>query len=547
MSKFNFLFFLILGFLGGIKPLWACTNLIVTKGASTDGSTMLFYANDGEYVPVLPIHKAGTWSESDSLELISWPNGVRCNIHQPKNSFHAVGYHMNEYQVAIGETTFGGRHELHNKKVAQEYWHLMEEAVRRAKTAREAVQVIIDLVAQYGYGSEGESFSIIDPNEAWLLEMIGRGEGEDGALYVAQRIPDGTVLAHANHSRIGTFPLDDPENCLYSADIIEFAIEKGYFNPKAGKAFEFNTAFDPVNPAKLRYCESRVWSLYNRIAPSLQLSTDYCRGVQGAQAYPLWIQPDESLSLEDVKHLVRDHYEGTPWDMRKGVAAGPYGSPNYARPMTWEVDGQACSWERPISTPVTAYSFIAQARGHLPNEIGGIMWYGLDNNYINVYLPVYVASTRMPEAFNNGDINKFSWESAWWVFNFVGNYVNLRYEDMILDVQKEQGKLETELLKSQLGLEARALVLIQQNNQEEAIAMLTAYTQEKAQQVMASWKALGEFLIMKYNDGYVKDQELRIRQQKGRESYYRNALQNDPQRALPVWEDQEGNKEPHNY
>ncbi|BDD01784.1 dipeptidase [Persicobacter psychrovividus] len=526
----------------------ACTNLIVTKGASADGSTMLFYANDGEYIPVLPIHAGQRWSKRDSVELISWPNGVRANIPQPKKSYTALGYHINEYQVAIGETTFGGRHELHNRSVAQEYWHLMEEAVRRAKTAKEAVHIIIDLVEQYGYGSEGESFSIVDPNEAWLLEMIGKGEGSHGALYVAQRIPDGMVVAHANHSRISSFPMNDPENCIYSHDVVSFAVEKGYYDPKSGKPFEFNSAYDPVSPAKLRYCESRVYSLYHRMAPSMDLSSDYCRGVQGAEAYPLWIKPDEKISLKNMMSLVRDHYEGMPWDMRKGIASGAYGSPNYARPMTWKVDDTTCSWERPISTPVTAYSFIAQLRADLPREVGALMWYGLDNNYTNCYMPVYVSSTKMPVAFNTGDINKFSWSSAWWVFNFVGNYVNLRYNDMVKDVQKKQSAIESELIDQQATFEAKVVAELKKNK-KGAIEMMTDYTNNTAESVVADWIDLGQFLIMKYNDGYVKDEQNRIKQKGASESYYRKVLKDDPERKLPVWDQQEehNEKEPSNF
>lgn len=526
---------------------WACTNLLVTPGASADGSQFVFYANDGEYIPSIPRHAARRNTASDSSEWISWPNGLSGRIPEPAQTYATLGYQMNEYQLAVSETTFGGRHELHNRKVFLEYWHLMELALKRARTAREGVKVITDLVAEYGYGSEGESFYLADPKEAWVIEMVGKGEGEKGAIWVALRVPDGMVVAHANMARIGEFPLDDPENCLYAPDVIEFAKRKGYYDAKSGKPFRFNEAYDPATPAKLRYCESRVWSLFNRIAPSQGLKSDYARGVQKAEPYPLWIKPDRKLSLKDVMGLVRDHYEGTPFDMRKTLAAGPYGSPNQPRPMTWEVDGQQCSWERAISTPVTAYSFIAQLRAHMPNEVGGVLWFGLDDTYTNCYVPFYASVKQTPKAYSHGDLNKFSWESAWWTFNFVGNYVNLRYNDMVKDVQQVQSQTEDTFLQRQAAVERTAMALLSEDR-EACLDYLTEYTQQQADQTVARWKQLGEHLIMKYNDGYMKDEKFHLRTEPMQEEWRRKALQDDPGRKLPVWKQRkEKTKEPRNY
>ena len=362
-----------------VSDTYACTNFIVTKGASKDGSVMIVYTCDGEFHPHLRITPSADYKPGEMLQIEDWSGNTLGTIKQVSHTYSIVGPHMNEHQVSIGETTFGGREELVNPSKFLHYWRLMQLALQRSKTALEAVKIITGLAEEYGYRSEGESFSISDPNEVWILEMAGTGPGGEGAVWVARKVPDGYICAHANKSRIGEFPLDDPENCLYSKNVISFAIEKGYYDPKSGEPFRFNDAYDPTNPSNLRYCESRVWSMFNRCAPSLKLSTDYHRGVKGAERYPLWIKPDEKLDVEAVSYIIRDHYEGTEFDMTKGIEAGPFGSPNRCRPLVWEVDEKTAVWERAISSPNTAYSFIAQSRSWLPDEIGGLLWYGYDD------------------------------------------------------------------------------------------------------------------------------------------------------------------------
>jgi dipeptidase len=485
-----------------------CTNLLVTKGASKDGSAFLVYTNDGEWLYRLDHSPAMDHNPADSLEFVS-RYGVKGKISQVPHTYGIIGFQMNEHQLAIGETTFTGREELWNKSKYLEYWHLMKLALERAKNAREAIEVMTGLVEKYGYGSEGESFSIVDPEEAWILEMIGTGTGGDGAIWVAVRIPDGYISAHANMSRIGTFPLDDPDNCLYSKNVISFAIEHNYYNPKSGEPFRFNTAYCPPSPEKLKYSESRVWSLFRRAAPSLQLSTDYMRGVKGADRYPLWIKPDTKLSLKDVMSLVRDHYEGTPFDMTKGLAAGPYGNPNRWRPLQWELDSMQYSWERPVSTYNTAFSYIGQMRSWLPDDIGGVCWFGEDDTYFTCYTPFYAITDSIPEPFTKGDLNKFSRGSAFWIFNAVSNYANIRYSDMTKDIRKVQEEIESEFIEKQDSVEAIAMKL----EGDARRKYLTDYSVNSGEMVFERWTELWEALMTKYNDGYIKDEKGRIREE----------------------------------
>lgn len=503
----------------------ACTNFIVTKGASKDSSTMLVYTNDGEWLYRLYLTEASDHPEGDSIEFTN-RYGVMGKIAQVSHTYAVVGFHMNEFQVAVGETTFVGREELWNKSKYLEYWHLMQLALERAKTAREAVLVMTSLAGEYGYGSEGESFSIIDPDEAWLLEMVGTGDGGEGAVWVAIKIPDGSISAHANMARIGTFPLDDPENCLYSSNIISFATQKGYYDPSSGVPFHFNEVYNPPSPDRLKYCETRVWRLFSRSAPSLDLSPDYHRGVPETERYPIWIKPDKKLSLEDVISLVRDHYEGTPYDMTRGPDAGPFGNPNRWRPLAWEVNGQSYSWERPISTYNTAFSMIAQCRSWLPNPLGGILWFGVDDTYFTCYVPIYCGINKVPDPFATGDINKFSWDSMWWVFNLVSNVANIRYSDMVQDIQPVQQELEHAFLSEQDSLDANLAMLDDTSLKE----ILTDYSIMKSKQVHEKWISLAEHLFTKYNDGYIKNSSGTIRETGYPTDWYNHIIENDPEK-----------------
>ncbi len=505
--------------------VFSCTNLLVTKGASTDGSVMITYTCDGEFHPHMRYISAADYASGDSME-IKDRNGVMHKVPQVSHTYSVVSF-MNEYQLAISETTFDGRRELHNPEGLFHYNLLIRVALQRAKTAREAIQVITSLVDEYGYRSTGESFSIADTKEAWILELIGMGVGRKGAVWVARKIPDGYISAHANKARISTFPLNDKENCLYSPNVISFAIEKGYYNPKSKEPFRFNEAYCPSTPKNQRYASARVWSLFRRAAPSLNLSADYHRAVEGADPYPLWIKPDKKISTSDVFDLMRDHYEGTDFDMTKGIDAGPYATPNRWRPMVWEVDGQEYAWERPISTQQTGFSFVTQSRSWLPNSIGGVLWYGMDDTYTSCYFPLYCGINKIPESYTVGSIKKFSWESAWWVFNFVANYANLKYSYMYQDIKTVQQELEQDFLNRQAIIEEAALAL---NNIDKELltTFLTDYSVSKGEMVFERWRELGESLITKYNDGYIKDKNGRPRENGYSEEWSRKVLKERP-------------------
>ncbi len=521
-----FLFSLIIS-----ESVYPCTNYLVTKGASKDGSTFLVYTNDGEWLYKPGITPAKDHKEGGSVSFTS-RSGVKGKIPQILHTHAVVGFQMNEFQVAIGETTFTGREELWNKSKYLEYWHFMSLALLRAKTAREAVMVITSLAEKYGYGSEGESFSIIDPEEAWILEMIGTGTGGEGAIWVAVKIPDGYVSAHANMARIGEFPKNDPDNCLYSDNVESFAIEKGYYDPASGKPFAFNEAYNPPSPDRLKYCESRVWMLFDKTAPSLKLSSNYHRGVEDAERYPLWIKPDNKIGLEEIISMIRDHYEGTPYDMTEGIEAGPFGNPNRIRPLNWEVDGEKCSWERPVSTYNTAFSFIAQARSYLPDEIGGIVWFGVDDTYFSCYVPFYCSITEIPKPFTIGDINKYSRESAWWSFNFVSNFANIRYSYMIKDIQKVQEELEHSFFVMQDSVETKA----KQLKKKKRIRFLTEYSAFQGELAHKKWNELGEHLITKYNDGYIKNDKGHPEEAGYPEEWYKNLIILEPEKfKIPYW------------
>lgn len=527
-------------FLLGLTPALPCTNILVSPGASKDGSAMIVYLNDGEWIQQLEKypaadHPAGSWRGIGSGR-----------VKQVPHTYGRIGFQMNEKQVAIGETTFTGREELWNHDFFLKYWHLMELALERAASAREAIRVMTSLVEEYGYGSEGESFSIADKHETWILEMIGTGEGKKGAVWVAMKVPDGLISAHANHARIGEFPLNDPENCLYSPNVISLAIERGYYDPKSGEPFRFNDVYCPATPASLRYCETRVWSIFRRAAPSQQFLPDYHRGVQGAEPYPLFIRPDYKIGVAELASLVRDHYEGTPWDMTQGLGAGPYGTPNRDRPLTFKVDGNDCAWERPISNVNTAFSFISQSRAWLPDEIGGLMWYSPDDTYTNCYVPFYPVISTIPDAYARGDQSLFSWDSAWWAFNFVSNYMNLKYSYMIKDVRPIQQKLEKQILAQQDSVEAAALALLKTDKQK-AIANLTAYCSQRATNVVTEWRSLGRFLVMKYIDGYINDERGSGQTAPYPQQWYEQAAKDKPSLKNAVWEEDEESKEPQSY
>ncbi len=485
----------------------ACTNILVTKGASADGSTMITYACDGRFHPHLRRSDAEDHEPGTELEIREWGGKLRGAIPEAEHTYAIVGL-MNEHQLTISETTTTGREELQNPEGLIHYWDLMKLALKRARTAREAIEVMTSLVEEFGYRSTAESFAIADPNEVWLMEMIGKGPDRTGAIWVARRIPDGFISAYANGIRIRQFPMDDPANCLFAPDVVDFAVEMGFWEADDKRPFNFAEAYDAPTVQSRRYTASRVWSIFRRAAPSLEDSLDpaYHRGDPQAKPYPLWIEPDQKLSTEDVMALMRDHYEGTPWDMTQGLDAGPYATPNRWRPMTWEAGGDKHSWERPISTQQTGFSFVSQSRSWLPDAIGGVYWYGLDDTWTTCYVPLYAGITALPQSYTVGSLGTFSWDSAWWVFNFVANIANLKFSYMAPEILALQQELEGEFFQMQPVIEKAALELME-TNPDLALRFLTDYSVNHAEGVVHRWKALGEHLLMKYNDGYINEKD----------------------------------------
>jgi len=503
INKLNFIFAtLLIVFLS--ESNYPCTNFIVTKGASADGSVMITYTADsyGFYGELYHL-PAAVYSDGAWLEIYEWDSGKYLGrIPQAKVTYNVIG-NMNEHQVVIGETTFGGREELVDPKGLIDYGSLMYIALQRSKSAREAIKVMIDLVAEFGYHSSGESFSIGDANEAWILDMIGKGEGNTGTVWVAVRIPDGYISGHANQSRITTFPLNDPENCIYSPDVISFAREKGYFSGKDSD-FNFSDAYAPLDFGAIRFCDARVWSLFRRCNSEMDKYSSYIKG-ESLERMPLYVKPEKKLSVHDVMHLMRDHYQGTELDMTTGIAAGPYEMPYRWRPLTWQYEGEEYFHERPISTPQTGFSFVSQARSHLPNEIGGVFWFGVDDTYFTVYTPMYASMTRTPYNFSKGvgSMSKFTWDAAFWVFNFVSNFSYPRFSVVIDDVKRVQNELEGYFIAQQKTIDETALALLK-SSKGETVEYLTNYSIGSAEKTYKRWKQLGEELFQKNIDGISK-------------------------------------------
>lgn len=507
----------------------ACTSMIVTKGASKDGSVMVTYTCDGEYHPILRHALAADHKPGDSLEITDRNDKIIGKVKQVEHTYAYVGL-MNEYQLFIGETTTVGREELKNPDGLLAYWDLIRLALQRAKTAREAIKVMTDFVETYGYRSWGESFSIADKKEAWIMEMIGPGKGGKGAIWVAMKVPNGYIAAYANKMRIGKIPKNDPKNCIYSKNIFSFAQEKGYYDPKSKKPFLFNVAYGPDDPKNLRYCSTRVWSIFSRAAPSKKFSPDYHRSVEGAKPYPLWVKPDKKLSLSDVFALMRSHYEGTDFDMTKGITAGPYGTPNRWRPLSWMVDSVEYSWERPLSTMQTGASYVSQSRSHLPDAIGGVLWYGVDDTYFACYTPLYCCIDVIPKSYTVGSLQEFTWESAWWVFNFVSNYAHLKYSYMAPEVVAVRKELEGTFMALQPTIEKTALSLAK-TNKKQLVRYLTNYSVTNAEMVVSRWRKLGEDLMVKYNDGYVKDEKGKPLEKGYPEEWLKRVIKDNPEKV----------------
>ena len=498
---------LILAFQLSVPLIFSCTNFLVGKKASTDGSTMISYSADSYNLYGELYHwPAMKYNAGEILKVYEWDTGKYLGeIPQVLQTYNVLG-NMNEHQLAIGETTFTGRRELSDSTGVMDYGSLIYITLQRAKTAREAISIMTELVKDHGYYSTGESFSIADPNEVWVMELIGKGVGNKGAVWVAVRIPDDCVSAHANQARIQQFPLDDDENCIYSPDVISFAREKGYYTGDDAD-FSFAQAYAPIDFGALRFCEARVWSFFNHVNKDMAKYVTYAKG-ETTDPMPLYIKPDKKLSPRDVQNYMRDHYEDTELDWRNDYGAGPFSSPYRWSPLTWEVDSVEYCNERPIATQQTGFSFVSQSRSWLPNEIGGVLWFGIDDAAQSVYYPVYVGNTTVPKEMKvgNGDLLNFTWESAFWIHNWVSNMVYDRYSDKIVHVNELQEKIEGKFETQQSEIEEKALALYK-DSKPEAIKFLTDYTNNSVTKGLQEWRKMGEYMMVKYIDGVVKKEE----------------------------------------
>ena len=506
----------------------ACTNLIVSKGATADGSTFITYAADSHtrygqlrYCP------AADHPEGATLKLYNYGSlKFQIEIPQPAHTYQVVGF-INEHQLAIGETTWGGREELaHGSGKGIDYGNLIYVTLQRARNCREAIKVMHELVSTYGYAEGGESFSIADPNEVWIYEIINKGD-ELGAVWVARRVPDGYISGHANQARITTFPwengkkkdgsgksissksikniFDKDVECVYSEDVAAFARKRGWYSGRDAD-FSFADTYNPLTFSGLRACEARVYAMFNRCADGMKRYEAYAMGDKSAERLPLWVKPNRKLTVQDVMSLMRDHFEGTPMDMTQDVGAGPFHCPYRWRPMDFEVDGQKYVHERAISTQQTGFSFVAQCRSWLPDKLGGIIWFGVDDTYSTVYCPVYCGVTQVPVCFEegNGSMSRYSETAAFWLFNRVSNFCYLRYDSMIVDVRQVQQELETDFVRDET---THAKRWAQEDNERRLVGELNRFSNERAERMMRRWHELDQMLLMKYIDGNIKTVE----------------------------------------
>ncbi|MCR9011620.1 dipeptidase [Gabonibacter chumensis] len=520
-----------LAFLCCTSYTMACTNFLFTKGATKDGSTMITYSADSHVLYGELYHwPAQDWPAGSMVDVYEWDTGKFLGkIPQVAHTYNVVG-NMNEHQLAISETTFGGRKELETQSGAIiDYGSAIYLTLQRAKTAREAIVVMTDLFTRYGWASSGESISISDPNEVWILEIIGKGEGEKGAVWVARMVPDGYVSAHANQARITTFPLEgktsissdkmnkiyNPEvTTVYSKDVISFAKEKGFY-PKDAKNsdFSFSDSYAPVDFGAARFCEIRVWAFFNAVSSDMAQYWDYATGrniMKDSKGYatnrmPLWIKPNRKLDVLDAMDFMRDHLEGTELDMSKDLGAGPYGCPYRWRPMQWKVDGKEYVHERTTATQQTGFTFVTQSRSWLPDEIGGILWFAVDDAANTVYFPMYSSSTAVPEAYavGNGSMMEFTNEAAFWVFSQVSNFAYTRYDLIHPEIREKQKGLETQYQNFVQIADAGAKEMLAKDK-ATAVQFLTDFSCNTGNNLVDQWRKFYGYLFCKYMDGNIK-------------------------------------------
>ena len=485
----------------------ACTNLIVGKKASVDGSVMVSYnADDYGMFSGLCHYPAGVHAKGEMRKIFDWDSGVyHGEIPEAPVTYNVIG-NINEYQLSIAETTYGGREEMIDTTGILDYGSLIYVALQRAKTAREAISVMTSLVEKYGYCSSGETFSICDPNEAWIMEMMGTGPGSKGVVWVAMRIPDDAICAHANQSRIGKFDMKDKKNVLHSKNVISYARKMGWFSGKDADFSWKNTYAFPDFSGR-RACDARAWSFFNRFKKGFDRYLPWALGKDpNAEDMPLWVVPDRKLSVHDVEMAMRDHYENTPMALDSAnIGGGVYQMPYRPTPLSFKVDGKTYFNERPISTQQTAFTFVSQLRSWLPREIGGITWFGNDDANMVAYTPVYCNNTVVPECYNTpgADAVTFSDKNAFWVCNWVSNMVYPRYSQLFPELQAVRDSLEADYFARQAEVEKHALELYG-SDKAAAVAYLNAYSNDKAQQMLAHWRDLATLIIVKYNDMAVK-------------------------------------------
>ena len=501
----------------------ACTNVIVTPGASADGSSMVSYAADSHGLfGELYFRPAARFRAGTALAIREWDTGRPLgSIDQVARTWQTVG-NINERQLIIGETTWGGREEQADPAGIMDYGSLIYITLQRASTAREAIQTIVDLAGRYGYPSEGETFSIADPKEAWVMDLVGKGAGQKGIVWVARRIPDGYICAHANQARITRFPLDDPENCLYAPDVISFAREQGWYEGE-DKDFSFRDVYNPLDFGGARACDARAWSAFNILGKGTftyeedgrEVSRpaadwlDYAMGYDLQGEMPLWIKPAAKVGVADVAYVMRDHYEGTPMDMTQDIGAGGNGLPYRWRPMSFEWEGKRYTNERAIATQQTGFWFVAQARAWLPDEVGALIWFGCDDAATSYLTPVYASTKAVPECLRegNGDMLHYSPTSQFWMCNRVANACYKMYDRMAPVARAAAEGFERDQLERGIPeMDAKLSKLVERGRIRKARKLMTKYTVETAQAQFAAWTKLEELLLVKFIDGNIKAQ-----------------------------------------
>ena len=493
--------------LGSVSEAEACSNFIVGKKASVDGSVMCSYsADDYGMFQNLCHYPAAKHAKGEMRKIFDWDsNKYYGEIPEAAETYNVIG-NINEWQVTIGETTYGGREEMVDSTGIMDYGSLIYVALQRSKSAREAIKVMTTLANTYGYNSEGETFTICDPNEAWIMEMMGKGAGSKGAVWVALRIPDDAICAHANQSRIGKFNMKDKKNVMYAKDVVSFARSKGWFKGKDAD-FSWKMAYAKPDFSGRRFCDARAWAMLNHfydMSPYL----DWALGKNpDAQDMPLWVVPNKKVSVKDVENVMRDHYEGTPLSVADGsdIGGGIWEMPYRPTPLMYKVDGKQYFNERPVSTQQSGFVFVSQMRSWLPREIGGVFWFANDDANMAAFTPVYCSMTERPECYNTpgADALHFSKKNAYWVCNMTSNMVYPRYSLMFPTLKEVRDSLDNSYFAAQTGVEKKAQELYAQNPQA-AVKYLNDYSVEKAQQMLGRWNQLFEFMVVKYNDMIIK-------------------------------------------